>query len=1816
GFNILSYLILSYLILSYLILSITLSAGSLANANEAHIEKTFKFAQPEIKIKEGYTFVTVKDIPLYGTQGEPVLPVKTVRLLIPAGRDIKNIHVHPGAKGTMKGQHTIAHGQKNFPMHIRYAIDETPPNEAIYHSHKPFPGALYSDFTIQKKMGYRILILNLHPVEYIPAAGKISYYEELRVSVETCTAKTVAEKVKVRESEMDRSEISRLVDNPEALSSCDVSYDQPAVSLLAGNQSQSVIPLSGGSFLDPSKGYQYIVITNQALKDAGTDYTFQDLLAHRKMWGIQTDANAVFTVEWIDAVYDGTRPDGTSDLATKIRNFITDAYNTWGTQYVLLGGDADGADAGGESGDNIVPARYLYGIYFKKTLVTPLFIPSDLYYACLDGTFDNNGNGVYGEIDDGDGGNDVDMLAEVFVGRAPVDSEGELSNFVRKTIQYDNHWPTEPYLNDALLVGEKWTDDIPGNGWVLSEQLIGICDEGGYHTDGIPADWDIERLYDNDPNIPNPPGEVLYEDHFVPKINNDIHLVNVMGHGNENSFIKRDNPDLGLLHNAKYCLIYSQSCFNGSFDNLEVIGNELDFYTKFKAVDCIAEHFLADEHGAFAFIGNSRFGLYSKISLNSPSQSFNREFYDAIFSEQRAILSMAHQDSREDCIGLAIVDTDYRLCYYELTLFGDPAVEVAINPQPEVVYDKHEIAEATGDGDGYMEPGETIDMWVSLINNIAHVTPETAVIFSTDSPYITITDMCSYFGVIPAYGTKTAQDNFTFNVNPSSPPDFTATFHLDIVNAQAGITYGTDTFDVRLKEVKSVTGKVLDGKGRPVPNVRIKYYLKRFYNDMESGASNWDPDPNWALITSDSHSPTHCWTDSPYGNFKKGSVSSLDMDNPIYIGQKGTLRFWHHYNTDPPSYLAKNILKVNLTSENNNKDIMEYKGTNLLWKNAELPLTDYCDTNIRIKFILESPSTAQAAGDGWYIDDVFIGENLGYCVTDPNGSYRINGLLPDPDHEYMLYADTPSGDTLSQSIIIANDIINLNFTFEQPDIGADVTLIEGYMTSGKNCVKEITIENSGDTDSQFILCTGEKEDGEWRRRVIIDDPYDNPNRIDISVVEAAIDPENLCIIMSISLHRPLPDINPFDGGVLYLDTDQNPSTGLSAGSSVGAEYILDFYPCNDSYAYINMKSALNNDILGILPVFINQASDQFIFSIPLRLIKDDGRINMYGMFYTRIGTYFAKDWIPSLNGYATINPDGVWLSAVPTQGTIQPSSSLPVNIFMDSARDPNNPLSPGIYEGMVAVSGLNPNNAHTTIPVVMKVYPSNHEICLFQEGFESGILDPNIWTQETTGDGYVSISYGSHNGFYSLRLGAYPNGVSSYARATLNIDLSKYDNPILKFYVRESSGETDGYDGVFISDDGTNWVSIYDYKYNYIGPIYKRVSLDLASEAKKAGMSLSESFFIRFQYYENESTYWSNNLYSIDDIEIVYEQSYMKQTIFFEDFESGTFGQPNWNMGWTNEGRLRINSYAPYKGNYSLLLDDYLSNWIFSYADAWICIDLSGYEGIDLDVFVREFNDETNNLGDTGDGIFISDDWRRLGKKVCDYSLIGNAYKNINIDIDKEAEYAGITLGEAFRIYFQFYGRCPIPNDGYAIDNVRLINHAYNGLMIGDCSKSEIPLYFKIHTEDLSNPNQPANFSWDEVTSSQVDSYSNLDYELEFTTYANSNYSGRIYYTYKDRKWTKTTQLSVQARMGCQSTFSGQHDLVHLQILDETTGNIVKDWHVNTPSNPNTWIWGIVNETVSGLDPSHLYAVRLYAYDNWNLQKVICRWEYVNVSGE
>ena len=600
---------------------------SLAHAGpEPVIELEYTFTEPILERIDEYYSVRMPDTRrLYDAVGLPLVPVKTAKILIPQGRDVKAINIVPGKKVTLDGQFKIEYGRPQVPMGSNITA-EAKPNREVYDSLEPFPGGLHSVVSTQFLCGYKILLVNLHPVEYIPASGKVSYYERMKVIVAHVSFVPAGiQRAKCRGLPEDTARVRRLVDNP-------AETDTYTVEVTA--------------LEDP---YEHVIITNSDMADA-----FQVLSDWKTLErGVPS---CVVTTEYIMDNYAGY------DVQEQIRNFIAYAYDYWGTRYVVLGGDAD--TPRGKRWGPVIPPRGVYGEVTGAAADNALGtyidenIPCDMYYGALDGDWDNDGDGIYGEGDSSDGGtgtagDEADFIAEVLVGRIPADDATEALNQINKIIAYESSLHT----TSVLLVGRQ-ADQIT---W------------GGDYKDEVysyfPTSWSPTTLYDRDGTYSTTA--------LISEMNSDAHhIVNYCSHSSYTNDMGLSNAQIAGLTNTKYFLAYSQGCMAGGFDSGTHPGD-----------DCAGEHFTVENGngGAFAYIGNTRYGWYTPGSIEGLSQLFDEQIFDAIFSESIENEDMmkiggALQDSKEDNLGLVQAKGAIRWCYFELCLLGDPETPVSEEP--------------------------------------------------------------------------------------------------------------------------------------------------------------------------------------------------------------------------------------------------------------------------------------------------------------------------------------------------------------------------------------------------------------------------------------------------------------------------------------------------------------------------------------------------------------------------------------------------------------------------------------------------------------------------------------------------------------------------------------------------------------------------------------------------------------------------------------------------------------------------------------------------------------------------------------------------------------------------------------------------------------------------------------------------------------------------------------------------------------------------------------------------------------------------------
>lgn len=549
--------------------------------------------------------------------GAPLLPVRSLQILLPPGAGLAHLDIAVRMEGLHSIPLKIAPAPPQLPLGIDAPIPKTRPDPAIYSSDAVYPEHPYRIAGLALSHGYKILLLEIYPIRWNPVSGEALVAKSAKIRIETGDPRTKSARPNpnFRGTMEDYEEISALVENPLELRN----YPQPKAA-------------------DIRDDWEYLIVTSSVMIS-----TFQSLADHRA--AVDGMSTHLESMENIRTNYSGR------DDAEKLRNFVIDAYSNHNTRYLLLGGDAD-----------VVPERGCYGR--AEVSYTDNSIPTDFYFGALDGDWNADGDSIWGEPED-----NVDLLAEVAVGRIPAGNAAEAQRQIDKIVAYEG-WSAAPL--SSLMLGEQ-ADSVSWGGDMLdylSLQMTGIPLETLYDRDGS---WSPSTLINT------------YLD------SDTVNTINHMGHANEGYVMKLYPSDVTGLTNSNPFFIYSQGCYAGAFDDS----------------DCMAEYFTVKASGgAHAVIMNSRYGWYTPNSNFGSSNLFQREFLQAMYEEGITRLGDANTLSKNRLAGLAEVYGSMRWCFFDITLFGDPATAIHWQCTPSSL---HITPESPAEGGFHIMQG---DAWV------------------------------------------------------------------------------------------------------------------------------------------------------------------------------------------------------------------------------------------------------------------------------------------------------------------------------------------------------------------------------------------------------------------------------------------------------------------------------------------------------------------------------------------------------------------------------------------------------------------------------------------------------------------------------------------------------------------------------------------------------------------------------------------------------------------------------------------------------------------------------------------------------------------------------------------------------------------------------------------------------------------------------------------------------------------------------------------------------------------------------------------------
>ena len=610
------------------IITAVLITGALVFLPEGYDEYhyKFKFDEPSLEIVATpigrFTSVNLKGCSQTDDVGYPNLPIYKVKFVIPNGKEVKDIRVKTSEAIEINLDYPVVPTQRQEPCGDLPTKYPWPFEYEDCGCCENYINKTFEKEDVMLCRGYPILELTLYPIDYIPGPQKLLYYKDINIEIEMKDGSIIGD---IRGLEEDKEYITNIVNNPGII----------------GTYRNIPLDIYTGGLCDSSDSYDYVIVTSQELVN-----DWVPLKNHRESDGY---SSIIISVQDIDNCIDYWNSDQIfNDSQAHIREFCKDAYQDWGTQYILFGGDW-----GPQDEYKIVPARTFHIPGLDS--YTYYMMPTDIYYSNLDGDFYDYSENVFG----GGPGDQNDKYSELYVGRICVYDSDTVANAINKIIWYDNcndvEWlktigfwggnlgwtSTGKQYMEALRKGDDCFSEYVG-----FEEWLDIQDITTLNTSS--------RLYHEDLGS-------SYKSYCVASIENDeISVINHLDHSSWNSPLSLTS--WSSRYNTKPFFAWSQGCLAGRYTSGFSGSEQLQ-----------ARHF---ERHAFALVLNTGYGFGSGGSTCGKSQHQHKIFWNYFFDIQQDKnewqLGKAHtyqKDFFSNYISYSVS------CYvwYGSCYFGDPA---------------------------------------------------------------------------------------------------------------------------------------------------------------------------------------------------------------------------------------------------------------------------------------------------------------------------------------------------------------------------------------------------------------------------------------------------------------------------------------------------------------------------------------------------------------------------------------------------------------------------------------------------------------------------------------------------------------------------------------------------------------------------------------------------------------------------------------------------------------------------------------------------------------------------------------------------------------------------------------------------------------------------------------------------------------------------------------------------------------------------------------------------------------------------------------
>jgi hypothetical protein len=280
-------------------------------------------------------------------------------------------------------------------------------------------------------------------------------------------------------------------------------------------------------------------------------------------------------------------------------------------------------------------------------------------------------------------------------------------------------------------------------------------------------------------------------------------------------------------------------------------------------------------------------------------------------------------------------------------------------------YYGHSVMELSGNGNGFIEPGESMRLYITGKNQGGGTYTGPASINST-SPYVAV-NSTSPQSVSLEQGDADVVITLDATVSVSCPTPYIWQFQVSFGNG----------------DIDDVNFMITNQPG--------------FTDNMESGEGQWTHsgyggyNDNWHLTTYKSHSSSHAWYSGVESSHQYTNLNDASLLSSYFVATPDSaLRYWTQYRLETGwDYSYVEI--------DNNKGwwqiLGELNGLQTSWVERIHALTAYSGQTVRLRFRFLSDQSV--IDEGWYVDDVTVPIILG--TDEINNEYiMIMNAMPNP----------------------------------------------------------------------------------------------------------------------------------------------------------------------------------------------------------------------------------------------------------------------------------------------------------------------------------------------------------------------------------------------------------------------------------------------------------------------------------------------------------------------------------------------------------------------------------------------------------------------------------------------------------------------------------------------------------------------------------------------------------------------------------------------------------------------------------------------------